>query len=472
MDTSSSPSAKQLGLPAASALVIGSVIGTGVFGLPSALAAYGPISLVAFVLVTVGAIALAIVFGRLTARVPGSGGPYVYAREAFGEFAGFLNAWSYWLSAWAGNAAIVVALTGYVEVFVNTDHQIGWSIVIAVACLWIPVAINAMGLRSMGGAQVVFTVLKIVPLAAIAVLGLFFLNPANFGSFNSSGADGWSALAGAGAIALFAFIGMETASVAAGRVRDPERNVPRATVYGTLISGIVYILGTLAVFGTVSNARLRTSTAPFSDAADAIFSGTWAGQVIAVVAIVSGLGCLVGWTFIVGEMPQAAAREGLFPSVFGREHRGMPLVGIISSTVLATALTVLAYTSFAQVFTMVVLLTVFTVVVPYLFSAAAQLYWLVTKARAVSWPHLGRDLVVTVLALAFSFWSLIGTGAEASFYGAVAFLLGVPLYIWMKASHRRHGAVDPDPWEHGIPDDVQRAHSSELSASIARGARS
>ena len=472
MDTSSAPTAKRLGLPAASALVIGSVIGTGVFGLPSALAAFGPISLVAFVLVTIGAIALAIVFGRLTARVPGSGGPYLYAREAFGEFAGFLNAWSYWLSAWAGNAAIVVALTGYVEVFINTDHQVGWSIVIAVTCLWIPVAINVTGLRTMGGAQVVFTVLKIIPLAAIAVLGMFFLNPANFGAFNSSGANAWSALAGAGAIALFTFIGMETASVAAGRVRDPERNVPRATVYGTLACGVVYILGTLAVFGTVSNAHLRTSTAPFSDAANAIFSGTWAGQVVAVVAIVSGLGCLVGWTFIVGEMPQAAAREGLFPRVFRREHRGMPLVGIVSSTLLATALTVLAYTSFAQVFTMVVLLTVFTVVVPYLFSAAAQLYWLATKARAVSWPHLARDVVVTVLALAFSFWSLIGTGAEASFYGAIAFLLGVPLYIWMKASNRRHGAADPDPWEKGIPEDVRHDRSPAMAAAASRGAGS
>ena len=428
---------RRLGLPAASALVIGSVIGTGVFGLPSALAAFGPISLVAFVLVTIGALALAIVFGWLTKRVPGSGGPYLYAREAFGEFAGFLNAWSYWLTAWAGNAAIVVALTGYVEVFVNTDHTVGWSIVIAIVCLWIPVLINVLGLRSMGGAQVVFTILKIVPLAVIAIFGLFFLNPANFGPFNSSGTNGWAALAGAGAVALFAYLGIETASVAAGRVTRPERNVPRATIYGTLACGLVYILGTLAVFGTVSNANLRTSAAPFSDAADAIFGGTWAGQTIAVVAVISGLGCLVGWTFIVGEMPHAAAKDDMFPRVFAREDRGMPLVGIISSTVLATLLTVLAYTSFDQVFTMVVLLTVFTAVVPYLFSAAAQVYWLVTHARAVAGARLARDLTVSVLALVFTFWALLGTGAQATFYGAIAFLLGVPLYVWMKAETRR-----------------------------------
>lgn len=437
MNTSLRLQSKQLGLPAASALVVGSVIGTGVFGLPSALAAFGPISIVAFVLVTIGALALAIVFGWLTKRVPGSGGPYLYARDAFGEFAGFLNAWSYWLTAWAGNAAIVVALTGYVEVFINTDHDVLWSIGIAIACLWIPVAINLLGLRSMGGAQVVFTVLKIVPLALIAIIGLFFLNPANFGPFNSSGQSDWTALAGAGAVALFAYLGIETASVAAGRVRNADKNVPRATIYGTLACALVYILGTLAVFGTVSNSNLRTSTAPFSDAANVIFGGDWAGQVIALVAIVSGLGCLVGWTFIVGEMPNAAAKDAMFPRVFDKETRGVPIFGILASTVLATLLMILAYTSFDQVFTMIVLLTVFTAVIPYLFSAAAQVYWLLGRSRPTSWPHFVRDVVIAVVALAFTFWALIGTGAEATFYGAIAFLLGVPLYVWMKVSNGR-----------------------------------
>jgi APA family basic amino acid/polyamine antiporter len=440
MTTSSpEPRTRQLGLPAASALVVGSVIGTGVFGLPTALATFGPISLVAFGVVSLGSLALAIVFSWLTKRIPGSGGPYLYARAAFGEFAGFLNAWSYWLTAWAGNAAIVVALTGYVEVFINTDHNVGWSIVIAFVCLWIPALINFLGLSSMGGAQVVFTVLKIVPLALIAVIGLFFLNPANFGPFNSSGTSNWSALAGAGAVTLFAYLGIETASVAAGRVRDPGRNVPRATIYGTVACAVVYILGTLAVFGTVSNADLRKSTAPFSDAANAIFSGSWAGQVIAVVAIVSGLGCLVGWTFIVGEMPNAAAKDNMFPRFFAREARGVPVIGILASTVLATLLMVLAYTSFDQVFTTVVLLTVFTAVIPYLFSAAAQVYWLLSRRHPTSWPHFARDLAISIIALAFTFWALAGSGAEAVFYGAFAFFLAIPLYVWMKVSDRRRG---------------------------------
>jgi len=431
----SAPAGK-LGLPTASALVIGSVIGTGVFGIPAALAMFGPISLIAFVLVTIGALALAIVFGWLSKRIPGSGGPYLYARDAFGDFAGFINGWSYWVTAWAGNAAIVVALTGYVEVFVNTDHNIFWSIVIATIGLWIPVLINVVGIRTMGAAQAIFTILKIVPLVFIAIVGLFFINPANFGAFNSSGGSAWNAIAGAGAVALFAYLGIETASVAAGRVKNPERNVGRATVWGTVICAFIYILGTFVVFGTVSNKALRLSTAPFSDAANSIFGGSFAGQLVAAAAIVSGLGCLVGWTFIVGEMPNAAAKDGMFPRVFARERRGLPIFGILASTILATLLTVVAYTNFSQVFTTVLLLTVFTSVIPYMFSAAAQVFWLVTKGRPTSLGHFVKDLTVSLVALAFTFWALAGSGAQACYYGVFCFLLGVPLYVWLRASQK------------------------------------
>src|SRR6185437_4711795 len=141
------PPRRQFGLPTASALVIGSVIGTGLFALPAALAPYGPVSLLAFGLVTVGAIALALVFGWLNKRVPGSGGPYLYARDAFGDFGGFITSWSYWLTAWIGNAAIVVAWTGYVEVFINKGGSTWGSVVIALVGLWIPAAINVSGVK-------------------------------------------------------------------------------------------------------------------------------------------------------------------------------------------------------------------------------------------------------------------------------------------------------------------------------------
>ncbi|MEU6237418.1 amino acid permease [Kitasatospora sp. NPDC047058] len=442
------PQERSFGLPAATALVVGSIIGTGVFALPSALAPYGPIALVAFVLVTIGALALAVTFGRLAERSPGSGGPYVYAREAFGEFAGFLTAWSYWITAWAGNAAIAVAWVGYVEVFVNKGHHTWGSVAIALVGLWAPAAVNLVGVRSIGAFQVATTVLKFLPLAFMATAGLFFLKSGNLGAFNASGTSALGAVSAAGAIALFSYIGLETASVAAGRVRDPRRNVPRATVYGTLACAVIYLLGTLAVFGTVPHDRLVGSGAPFTDAVNNIAGGTWAGNLVAAAAIVSGLGALNGWTLICAEMPMAAARDGLFPAAFARTRGGtrdgVPAVGIVSATVLASVLTVVSYTRFTQVFTEIVLLSVLTAVIPYLVSAAAQLLGLVRRGREEpDRRRFARDVTVTVLALAFSYWSIQGSGYQTVYYGLFTILLGIPVYIWLKRPHTGRAAPDP-----------------------------
>ena len=245
---------------------------------------------------------------------------------------------------------------------------------------------------------------------------------------------------------MFSYLGIETASVAAGRVRDPERNVGRATVLGTIACAFVYILGTLVVFGTVAHSRLVASSAPFTDSANAIFGGRWGGNAVAVAAIVSGIGALIGWTLIVAEMPQAAARDRLFPARFARESRaGVPAFGIVVSTLLASALTVVSYTSFDKVFTTIVLLSVLTSVIPYLFSAAAQSTGWSTRRPQVRLRRLVRDIMVSALALVFSFWTLAGSGYQAVYYGVFFLLLGVPVYVWMKIRRGEYGETPVVP---------------------------
>ena len=449
---------KQMSLFGATAIVAGSIIGTGIFALPMSLAPYGMTSFIAFGLVTVGAIALALVFGWLGKRVPGSGGPYLYARDAFGNFGGFLTAWSYWLTAWIGNAAIAVAWVGYVEVFVNKGGNAGWSIVIALVGLWIPAFINISGVKNLGWFQNVTVVLKFIPLIFMATIGLFFIKSANFGSFNPSGLSLFGAVSAAAAIALFVYIGLETASVVAGRVRSPGRNIARATVWGTLACAFVYIFGTLTVFGTVPHHVLLTDTSPFSTAADAIFGGAWAGKAMAVAAIISGIGCLNGWTLVCAEMPMAAANDGLFPRQFASlNKREIPVFGIVVATVLASVIMAFSYWRFQSVFTDIVLLSVLTAVIPYVFSASAQLYWFIVKGQQANWPHLARDLVVTVLALVFSFWALAGSGYQAVYYGVVVFFIGVPIYIWMMAQRHSYGEQAVVPAEYHAPTNGKEA---------------
>src|SRR5215467_5091810 len=376
----------QFGLTTAIALIMGSIIGVGIFNLPTSLAPYGPITLVSMGLTTVGALALAVLFGALSRRLPADGGPYAYARVAFGNGFGFVNAWSYWITAWAGNAAIAVGWVLYVERFVNKDGNKLFSIVLVLIGLWVPAAINLSGVRNMGAIQVLTTILKFAALAFMSTVGLFFINGANYTPFNVSGQSAVLAIGSGMAIALFSYLGVETASVAAGKVRDPDRNVPRATILGTIATAVVYLLSLVAMFGILPNHELATVSAPYSAAVDAMFGGTVWGNIMAIIVIISGLGALNGWTMICAEMPSAAAKDGLFPDRFKRMSKaGVPAFGIVSSTVLASIAMIVNYLgdNGARAFTTLVLMTGITAAIPYAFSALAQIRWRLADRRAM-----------------------------------------------------------------------------------------
>ncbi len=432
------------GLTTATALIVGSIIGVGIFNLPTSLAGYGPITLVSLGLTTVGALALALLFAALSRRLPADGGPYAYARVAFGNGLGFANAWSYWITAWAGNAAIAVGWVLYVEEFVNTGHNRLASVALVLVGLWIPAIINLTGVKNMGAVQVVTTLLKFAALAFMSTVGLFFIKSANYTPWNVSGESAIAAIGGGMAIALFSYLGVEVAAVAAGKVRDPDRNISLSTIFGTLATAVVYLLSLTAVFGILSNAVLSESTAPFSDAADAIFGGTWAGNVMALVVIISGFGALNGWTMICAEMPLAAANDGLFPQRFkGLSAKGVPPFGIIASTALASIAMAINYigSNGATVFTTLVLMTGITAAIPYAFSALAQIKWRLADHRALDAPHFVRDVVVAVVSLVFSvlfIWYSRFTGESfwvywgPFFLSAGALLLGIPVYLRMR----------------------------------------
>ncbi|GED89400.1 amino acid permease [Streptomyces sp. 6-11-2] len=434
--------ARRFGLPVATALVMGNIIGGGIFLLPASVAPYGTVSLVAFGVLTVGAIALALVFGRLAERNPSTGGPYVYAREAFGDFAGFLAAWAYWITTWVSNAALAVAAVGYLDVLIPVNGHRWTACLAALALQWLPALANFAGTRYVGAVQVVATVLKFVPLLLVAVGGLFFFDPRNLGPFHEGGGSTIGAVSAAAAILLFSYLGVESAAVSAGEVKDARRNVGRATVIGTTGAALVYLLGTLSVFGTVAHDRLVKSTAPFSDAVNAMFGGSWGGWAVALAALVSMTGCLNGWTLLSAQTPYAAARDGLFPAAFARRRRGVPTFGVAVTVVLASLLTVYNYTSgSAKVFEVLVLVTTFTATVPYLLATAAQIFHLVSGRRErVDRARLVRDAVVAGGAAAFSLWLVAGAGYAAVYQGVLFLFAGVLVYAVMAARRSRAAA--------------------------------
>jgi APA family basic amino acid/polyamine antiporter len=429
---------RRFGLPTATALVMGNIIGGGIFLLPASVAPYGTLSLLAFGVLTVGAIALALVFGRLARRDPSTGGPYVHARAAFGDFAGFLSAWSYWTMTWVSNAALAVAAVGYVHVLVPGHESRGMDLAIALLALWLPGLANLAGTRWIGAVQLVSTVLKFVPLLFVAVVGLFFFDPDNLGPFHAGGGSALGGMSAAAAILLYSYLGVESASMSAGEMDNPERNVGRASVLGTIGAAVVYLLGTVAVFGTVAHKDLVNSTAPFSDAVNAMFGGSWGGTLIALAAVVSIVGALNGWILMSAQAPYAAARDGLFPAVFTARRRGVPTVGVFVGVILASLLTVVNYASGSNgVFATLVLITTFSATVPYLLAAGAQLYFLLAGRRDEVRPgRFAWDLVLALAGFGFSFWLVAGAGYAAVYQGVLFLFAGVLVYVVIAARRK------------------------------------
>lgn len=449
----------KIGLGIATALVIGNMVGSGVFLLPSSLAPYGGISLIGWLFTATGAFLLALVFSRMAHSYPQTGGPYAYSRRAFGDFIGFQTAWGYWIAAWLGNVAIAVAFVGYLGHFwstasgnTTTDHVI--QAVVAAAAIWLLTAVNVLGVKQGGMVQGVTTVLKMLPLAAVAFIAIFWIQGSNFTPFNPSGESPFGAVSSVAALTLWAFIGLESATIPAQDVRDPSRNIPRATTVGLLVTAAVYILGTTAVVGIVPAESLATSTAPFADAATEIWGG-WAGDIVAVGAIVSTFGALNGWILLQGQMPLAAAMDRLFPKAFGRLNRwGAPGFGIVVSSVLLTLFMIPNYnSSTVDRFTEFILLATTTTLIAYIYGAAAYMMLLVSDRRRLAPRHVAMEMTLGTAATAYAVWALYGAGYQSATWAVLMILLGIPVYVWLKhQSVKEHPELASPEGGFGVPD--------------------
>ncbi len=428
---------RSIGTWTCAALVAGNMVGSGIFLLPAALAAYGSVSFVGWLVTAGGALLLALVFSSLSRALPAAGGPYAYTRAGLGDFAGFLVAWGYWISLICGNAAIAVAMVGYLGVFAGAlEGNSAAAAAIALAALWLLTGVNLMGVRSAGRMQILTTVLKLLPLLAIIVFGLFRFDPSNLGPFNASGESLLSAVSATAALTLWAFLGLEAATVPADDVRDPGRTIPRATVAGTVTVAVIYVLSTLAVMGLVSHEVLAVSEAPFADAAARLW-GPWGAWLVAAGATISCFGALNGWILLTGQVPMAAARDRLFPArLAGRSSRGVPAPALIASSVLATLLILMNYTrGLVGLFTFAILLSTLTALVPYVLSSVARLRLLALEGRGAS----RAGIVVASAAFLYSFWAIAGAGEEVVYLGFLLLLAGLPVYAWLT---RKAGRVE------------------------------
>ena len=431
---------KQLGLAALTALVTGDMIGSGIFLLPSELAHLGSLSLLSWVFTALGTVFLAFVFSKMSQLVPKTGGPYAYAKEGLGNVMGFQTAYCYWIAIWVGNAAIALAAVGYLSVFFPVLANPLIACFTSIAFIWIFTLVNLGGVHGTGIVQLVTTILKLIPIFFIGIVGWFFFQ----GNYITEAVNvaepqmsNFSLLTHAATLTLWAFIGVESATVPAGSVKNPKRTIPIATMLGTLIAAVAYISSSAAIMGMIPNTALRTSIAPFADAANIII-GPWGKWLVAIGAIISSLGCLNDWILLQGQIPMVAAIDKLFLKIFSRiSKRGLPAIGLVITSVLITLLMLFTISpDLVGQFKVIILIATLANLIPYLYTPVAEIILLKEKSGRFE----KKAAIIAIIAILYSFWAIIGAGTKILSYGAVLVLSSIPIYLLVVKKRKQTGA--------------------------------
>ncbi len=382
---------------------------------------------------------MALVFSRLSRLITKAGGPYTYSRESLGDFAGFLVAWGYWISVWSGNAAIAVAGVGYLSTFIpalkeNQTLAAGASIL----AIWVFTYINTKSIKKVGMVQLVTTLIKILPLLALGTVGFLYFNRANLVPFNVSEVSNFDAITATAALALWAFLGLESATIPSNQVKHPSRTIPRATLAGIIITSLLYISSTMGVMGIIAPEMLQHSAAPFADAARIIWGNRAAG-LVAAGASLACFGALNGWILLQGQMPLAAARDRLFPSVFKTlSKKGIPVTGLFISGLLATLLVGINYTrGLVDMFAFIIMLATLSCLLPYLFSSLSEIVLYLRKKKPYNNKKLLLAWLISIPAFLYSLWAITGLDKEVILWGVILLASGIPLFALIRLQGRK-----------------------------------
>ena len=418
---------RTLGPWMATALVVGNMVGSGVLLLPASLGPLGWNAALGWGVTCIGGMALAWVFALLARARPEAGGPYAYTQAAFGKRPAYLVAWSYWVNLWVGNAGVAVAPAAYLAVFwpaIGRNPKLSTAITVGV--VWLATLINLRGAFAAGRAQLWTTILKIVPLVAVCLIaavilarhGTALLPPIHRADLS------WSGVSSAATLTLWALLGLESATIPAGKVRDAARTIPRATLIGTGLAAAIGAIVTLSVLLLLPPGRVAASPAPFAEFV-ALWVGADVGELVAGVAILASFGALIGWILLQGELPAAMAHGGVFPRALGRlDARGTPVTAhLVASTLLSVVVILSGRGGTTALFTFLAQVAVLASLVTYLTCALAALRLRVARGGTVG---------VALVAVGYCAWALLGADGQALLWFAGLMGAGWPIYAFTR----------------------------------------
>ncbi len=427
---------KEMGLLVATTLVAGNMIGSGIFMLPATLAMTsgpGP-TLLAWALTGMGSIFLALSFANLGSKIPKTGGPYEYSKLAFGSFMGFMNAWLYWVASWVGNAAIITSVASYTAALIPAIHNNGfYAFLYTSSVLWIFTILNIKGVKQASVFQTGITIFKLLLFVFFIGVTAYYFNPALLTPMFPA-EKGINTLPAAAASALWAFTGFETASVTAGEIKNPERNVRLSTIFGISIAVITYMSISFFSMGSMSQSMLAKSSAPIVDILS-IYLGKGISKFLLLACVISVLGTTVGWLLTTARMSYAAGVDKVFPQVFAKLHPKYktPYVSLIINASLTNILLLMNYTkSLVSAFSFMILLATLAYLPVYASTSAAEIMLLVKREKNFTVWKFIKNSSVPLLGFLYAVWAVYGSGAETVLYGFLLMLFGVPFYLYMK----------------------------------------
>ena len=424
---------QKIGLLAATSLVVGNIIGAGIFVLPASLAKFGSISIVGWLFTATGALILAKIFSNFSKKLKGkSGGPYIYSKVVFGDFIGFLVAWGYWISCWVNNAAIAVAIVSALSFFFpELVTNPFYATITGLSFIWFFTFTSSRGIKSSGNIQILTTIAKLIPLILIIVFGFFIFDLEIFPEFNLTDQNDFEILPVVAVMTLYAFLGLECASIPAENIKNPEKNIPKATMAGTLISTLIYILSTIVLFGIIPAENLINSPAPFAEAGE-IIGGKYFGFLISAGAAISAIGALNGWILITSYMPMTMANDRLFPKVFAKKNKkGFPYLSLLLGSILTSFVMTMNYTDgLVDRFEFLILLTTLSTLIPYFFVSVSYILFHVEKRLFKI--NSFRSVILGLFGSLYSLWAIFGSGIDSIVYGTILLIVGIPIYLILK----------------------------------------
>ena len=410
-------------------IAVGCAIGSGIFMMPTILAPYGMLGFFGWLIAGLGSILVALTMAQLVIRMPKTGGPYVYVNEALGSFSGFIIAWTYWIACISAIAGISIAFVGYLGFFIPkiSDSPI-LSLIASLLLVWAVVLLNIKSIENSSRFQLISTLLKLLPLLLIIFLGASNLTVSNLPEFNPTSLHPLSLLGTVTTLVMWSFIGIETATVPADNVINPQETIPKVLIASVLTILTLYILVSFAIALIVPANELIESSAPFALAASKIL-GSAGGTLITIGALVSTLGSLNANTLTAGNLSLAAARDGFLPAKFiSLTKSGTPIFTYLLSGTFVSVLLMLNYTKgIINAFVFMAMLSTLSTLIAYAFCAIAELKFVHTNKKSQQKKYAFLISFGTFLYAIFAIW---GAGIEMIMYSIILIFIGTPIYLF------------------------------------------